>query len=143
MIRSTVSSVPSCFFPFKAHSQTIPSLHPISLIFFRTTASRSRFFRILFFQNSFRVSGIRNNGQSCPCQKQPCTNRTAWYFGNTCMDPPDMSRGFSLSGRQSVRACIRPPENGRCSNLPGLDGKFARVLLNKLSASRAEVFHRV
>lgn len=69
--------------PLRAHSQTVRILHPREKISSCCSRSRCRFPDIFFFQNLALLDGHLKSGQSCPCQKHPCTRMTARYFGKT------------------------------------------------------------
>ncbi len=63
--------------PRTAHSQTVRTRQRAITKAARAASSRCWFAAIFSRQNSLRVSGKRNIGQSWPCQKQPCTRATA------------------------------------------------------------------
>lgn len=81
----------SFHFPLIAHSQTVTTRHPSAVNWTVAMWSRFLFAVILVCQNSTRVAGQRNSRQSCPCQKQPCTNMTARHFGRTMSGRPGRS----------------------------------------------------
>lgn len=65
------------------HSHTTSTRQPSACTVSSTVSSLSLFFRSFSRQNSVRLPGSLKYLQSWTCQKQPCTNMTARYFGNT------------------------------------------------------------
>ena len=94
--------------PLSEHSQTMRKRHPKACKAAVVRRSRSRFPRILCDQNSGRVVGSLNSGQSCPCQKQPCTRRTARFRGNTKSGRPG---NLDTCRRKRRPAACRPRRN--------------------------------
>ena len=89
--------------PMTLHSQTVSTRQPASTSACSFAASRARLPAILATQNSVRVAGRWPRGQSCPCQKQPCTKMTARYFGNTRSGRPGSP--FLYSRNRNPAAC--------------------------------------
>lgn len=78
--------------PLREHSQIVNTRHPSDFSAWATFSSRIRFAVILANQNSLRVAGSLNIGQSCPCQKHPCMSTTAWKRGKTRSGLPGRCR---------------------------------------------------
>lgn len=65
------------------HSHMICTLQPALRNFRCARLSRFIFSSNLFSQNWVRVLGVVTNAQFlCLCQKQPCTKKMVWCFGN-------------------------------------------------------------
>ena len=88
--------------PRRAHSHTTRIRQPLSCSAPRAARSRRRLPVIFSCQNSALVAGHLNIGQSCPCQKHPCTWITALYLGNTRSGFP--GRSFRCNRKRKPRA---------------------------------------
>ena len=76
-----------------AHSQTVRTRQPSQASSATCLRSRARLPRNFSSQKDRRVRGITaNRHPECWCQKQPCTNMTAEYFGRTISGRPGRSR---------------------------------------------------
>jgi len=78
-----------------AHSQMTATRQPDETNASIALASLLLFFSILARQNSVLVDGSLKNLQSCPCQKHPWINMTAWNFENTISGLPGMPDTWS------------------------------------------------
>jgi hypothetical protein len=91
--------------PRKAHSHTISTHHPpprrCQRIDGRLIAHSVP--SIFLRQKSAQVAGSWYIGQTCPCQKQPCTNITACLPGNTRSGLP--GRSLRCNWKRKPRAC--------------------------------------
>ena len=85
-----------------AHSQTVRSRQPRSQRSCSFLISRAWFEAIFTCQNSALDSGSLNNGQSCPCQKQPWTCMTAPYRVSLMSGRPG-SEGSCRANRNPAR----------------------------------------
>ena len=89
--------------PFKAHSQIVVYRQPAAVSLATERTSFSRFRSIFARQNSGRVEGHLKSGQSCPCQKHPCTKIAAFQRGNTRSGFPGSFRSWRR--KRNPRAC--------------------------------------
>ena len=103
--------------PLTAHSHTAPVRQPSSWSILTARISTSRLRAILARQNSVRVDGHLNKWQSCPCQKQPCTNSTARCFAKTISGFPGNLRSCSRKRKPFACKPFRSSISGRVSTL--------------------------
>lgn len=114
--------------PLNAHSQIVSRLQPEAVSAAQAVASRVRLPSIFASQNSRRVEGSRNIGQSWPCQKHPWINTT------------DLRPGSTMSGHPaSLRSCNRKRKprawRPRRINISGLVSRPRIRLILKLRRS--------
>jgi hypothetical protein len=127
---TSASDSGSRFGPRNAHSQTVSTRHPACLSASCAFPSRILFPVIFAAQNSGRVAGALNIGQSWPCQKQPCTSTAARWRGNRRSGLPGSSLAWTRKRRpvacrprlSSISGCVSRPRTRlilwlRCSGV--------------------------
>lgn len=126
----------SMFFFFVSHSHTVSTFQPCSCKATMFSLSRSMFLSNFFLQySSFvrgRICACLQVGQ--PCQKQPFTNITVLYFGNTISGLPGKLFGWSLNLYPNLCNIFLTLISGVVFVLCTFDIISLRVFLSKVSA---------
>ena len=110
--REAIASGLSFWRPRKAHSHMVRTRQPWLRSSRRLQTSWSRLVPIFSNQNRWFVSGTLKRWQRWPCQKQPWTNTTAWYFGNTRSGFPGRPARLSLYRKPDANSSLRPCSSG-------------------------------